>query len=143
LKLVPKKMIAMLGGGQLGRYFVMAAHKLGYKVTVLDPDPESPAGRVADIHLNYAYDNKEALDKIIQTCEAVSTEFENIPAESLDYLNEKIQVHPNANAVRIVQNRIREKKNFFGKMLYLLDFFMLSNQSKILMKLVKSAFPVF
>jgi len=109
LKLVPKKMIAMLGGGQLGRYFVMAAHKLGYKVTVLDPDPESPAGRVADIHLNYAYDNKEALDKIIQTCEAVSTEFENIPAESLDYLNEKIQVHPNANAVRIVQNRIREK----------------------------------
>src|SRR5210317_335058 len=102
-------MIAMLGGGQLGRYFVMAAHKLGYKVTVLDPDPDSPAGRVADIHLNYAYDNKEALDKIIQTCEAVSTEFENIPAESLDYLNKKIQVHPNANAVRIVQNRIREK----------------------------------
>jgi 5-(carboxyamino)imidazole ribonucleotide synthase len=109
LKLVPKKMLAMLGGGQLGRYFVMAAHKMGYKVTVLDPDPESPAGRVADIHLNYAYDNKEALDKIIQTCEAVSTEFENIPAESLDYLNKKIQVHPNANAVRIVQNRIREK----------------------------------
>jgi len=142
LKLVPKKMIAMLGGGQLGRYFVMAAHKLGYKVTVLDPDPESPAGRVADIHLNYAYDNKEALDKIIQTCEAVSTEFENIPAESLDYLNKKFKFILMQMPLGLCKTE-SEKKHFFGKMLYLLDFFMLSNQSKILMKLVKSAFPVF
>jgi 5-(carboxyamino)imidazole ribonucleotide synthase len=102
-------MLAMLGGGQLGRYFVMSAHKMGYKVTVLDPDPQSPAGRIADVHLCSAYDDKKALDEIISTCEAATTEFENIPADSLNYLKQKIQVYPDGESVRVVQNRIREK----------------------------------
>ena len=107
--IAPKKMLAMLGGGQLGRYFVMSAHKMGYKVTVLDPDPQSPAGRIADVHLCSAYDDKNALDEIISTCEAATTEFENIPADSLNYLKQKIQVYPDGESVRVVQNRIREK----------------------------------
>ena len=105
----PKKMLAMLGGGQLGRYFVMSAHKMGYKVTVLDPDPQSPAGRIADVHLCSAYDDQNALDEIIASCEAATTEFENIPADSLNYLKQKIQVYPDGESVRVVQNRIREK----------------------------------
>ena len=107
--IAPKKMLAMLGGGQLGRYFVMSAHKMGYKVTVLDPDPQSPAGRIADVHLCSAYDDKNVLDEIISTCEAATTEFENIPADSLNYLKQKIQVYPDGDSVRVVQNRIREK----------------------------------
>ena len=99
----------MLGGGQLGRYFVMSAHKMGYKVTVLDPDPQSPAGKIADVHLCNAYDDKGALDQIITSCEAATTEFENIPADSLNYLKQKIQVYPEGESVRVVQNRIREK----------------------------------
>ena len=74
--ITPKKMLAMLGGGQLGRYFVMSAHKMGYKVTVLDPDPQSPAGKIADVHLCSAYDDQDALDEIIATCVAATTEFE-------------------------------------------------------------------
>jgi len=109
LIIAPKKMLAMLGGGQLGRYFVMSAHKMGYKVTVLDPDPQSPAGRIADVHLCSAYDDQNALDEIIATCEAATTEFENIPADSLNYLKQKIQVYPDGDSVRVVQNRIREK----------------------------------
>jgi 5-(carboxyamino)imidazole ribonucleotide synthase len=109
LIITPKKMLAMLGGGQLGRYFVMSAHKMGYKVTVLDPDPQSPAGRIADVHLCSAYDDKKALDEIISSCEAATTEFENIPADSLNYLKQKIQVYPDGESVRVVQNRIREK----------------------------------
>jgi len=109
LIITPKKMLAMLGGGQLGRYFVMSAHKMGYKVTVLDPDPQSPAGKIADVHLCSAYDDQNALDEIIATCEAATTEFENIPADSLNYLKHKIQVYPDGDSVRVVQNRIREK----------------------------------
>lgn len=109
MKIAPKKMLAMLGGGQLGRYFVMSAHKMGYKVTVLDPDPQSPAGRIADVHLCHAYDDKNALNEITVTCEAATTEFENIPADSLNYLKQKIQVYPDGESVRVVQNRIREK----------------------------------
>ncbi len=70
----------MLGGGQLGRYFVMAAHRLGYKVMVLDPDPASIAGAAADHHIVAAYDDPTALHDLASRCAAVTCEFENVPA---------------------------------------------------------------
>jgi 5-(carboxyamino)imidazole ribonucleotide synthase len=103
----------MLGGGQLGRFFVIAAHELGYRVIVLDPDPHSPAGRIADAHVVAAYDDAAALERIAQTCAAVSTEFENVPAASLAQLAKFIPVHPSAECVAIAQNRISEK-TFLG-----------------------------
>ena len=60
--LLPPAMLGILGGGQLGRFFVIAAHEMGYKVTVLDPDPQSPAGTIADIHLCKSYDDISALE---------------------------------------------------------------------------------
>ena len=99
----------MLGGGQLGRFFVSAAHEMGYKVWVLDPDPHSPAGLVADRHLVAAYDDYVALDSLGNECAAVTTEFENVPADTLDYLTKFIPVHPAASAVAVCQNRIAEK----------------------------------
>jgi len=103
------KMLCMLGGGQLGRFFVMSAQNLGYEVTVLDPNPKSPAGLIANIHICARYDDKIALDQIIGTCSAVTTEFENIPCDTLAYLENSLVVHPSAHAVSIVQNRIKEK----------------------------------
>jgi 5-(carboxyamino)imidazole ribonucleotide synthase len=99
----------MLGGGQLGRFFVSAAHEMGYKVWVLDPDSHSPAGLIADHHLVAAYDDYAALDAMAAECAAVTTEFENVPANTLDYLAKFIQVHPSASAVAVCQNRIAEK----------------------------------
>ena len=81
--ILPPATLGMLGGGQLGRFFVMAAHELGYRVAVLDPDPQSPAGRIADQHLVAAYDDPDALNRIAESCVAVTTEFENVPAGSL------------------------------------------------------------
>ena len=101
--------LGMLGGGQLGRFFVLAAHDLGYRVVVLDPDPDSPAGRVADEHLHAAYDDPWALERIENTCEAVSTEFENIPAQTLERLARRLPVRPGAAAVSTAQDRLREK----------------------------------
>ena len=105
----PPAMLGMLGGGQLGRFFVIAAHELGYKVTVLDPDTSSPAGKIADIHLCAHFDDEHALKQMAQTCLAVTTEFENVPASALEKLAEKIAVHPNAACVAIAQNRVSEK----------------------------------
>ena len=99
----------MLGGGQLGRFFVIAAHELGYRVVVLDPDPQSPAGRIADQHLVAAYDDADALNRMAESCAAVTTEFENVPADSLAYLSKFVPVRPGAEAVRISQNRSAEK----------------------------------
>ena len=101
--------LGMLGGGQLGRYFVMAAHELGYQVWVLDPDQDSPAGRIADRHLRAAYDDPTALAELAAGCAAVTTEFENVPAESLACLAEQLPVHPSAAAVSVCQDRLAEK----------------------------------
>ncbi|MDR1063861.1 MAG: 5-(carboxyamino)imidazole ribonucleotide synthase [Azoarcus sp.] len=107
--ILPPSTLAMLGGGQLGRFFVSAAHELGYTVWVLDPDGESPAGRIADRHLCAAYDDAGALDDIAVHCAAVTTEFENVPAATLAYLAGRMPAHPSAQAVAICQDRIAEK----------------------------------
>jgi 5-(carboxyamino)imidazole ribonucleotide synthase len=102
-------MLGILGGGQLGRFFVIAAHEMGYKVTVLDPDPNSPAGAIADIHLCKAFDDLSALEEMRNTCQAVTTEFENVSADSMDFISKKIHVSPSAESVRIAQYRVLEK----------------------------------
>ncbi|MEQ1803177.1 MAG: 5-(carboxyamino)imidazole ribonucleotide synthase [Gammaproteobacteria bacterium] len=101
--------LGLLGGGQLGRFFVQAAHELGYSVWVLDPDPASPAGRIADKHLAAAYEDRVALDAMAAGCAAITTEFENVPAPSLEYLARTIRVRPSAAAVAVCQDRIAEK----------------------------------
>ena len=105
----PPSMLGILGGGQLGLFFVISAQKMGYKVTVLDPDKNSPAGNIADIHLCASYKDTSALDSIKKTCAAVTIEFENIPATTLEYLEKDLIVRPSSKAVSVVQNRIYEK----------------------------------
>lgn len=102
-------MLGLLGGGQLGRMFVVAARALGYRVTVLDPDADSPAVQVADRHLAAAYDDEHALAALARECAAITTEFENVPAASLEYLAVRVPVRPGAQAVSIAQDRAREK----------------------------------
>jgi 5-(carboxyamino)imidazole ribonucleotide synthase len=106
----PDAMLGMLGGGQLGRMFTLAAHSMGYRVTVLDPDSLSPAGAIADVHLKAAYQDREELGRLAGTCLAVTTEFENVPAESLRWLAAHCAVRPAGEAVAVVQDRIREKR---------------------------------
>jgi len=108
--ILPPAMLGMLGGGQLGRFFVIAAHEMGYRVTVLDPDKNSPAGKIADVHLCAAYDDAEALKKMAETCQAITTEFENVPAATLDTLAKSRTVRPSAKAVAIAQHRVMEKQ---------------------------------
>ena len=101
--------LGILGGGQLGRFFTIAAQNMGYSVIVFDPDKESPAGKVANKHICKPYDDLKALDDLKASCAAVTTEFENIPAETLQYLEKDIIVRPKSQAVAVAQNRIKEK----------------------------------
>lgn len=107
--ILPPSMLGMLGGGQLARFFVIAAHEMGYQVTVLDPDKNSPAGMIADVHLCAAYDDMQALNEMARTCVAVTTEFENVPASTLESLAKAVPVHPAAAAVAVCQHRVSEK----------------------------------
>ena len=107
--IAPGGWLGLLGGGQLGRMFCHAAQSLGYKVAVLDPAEECPAGMVADLHIRAAYDDEAGLARLAQQCRAVTTEFENVPADSLRALAARCRVSPAADAVAVVQDRIAEK----------------------------------
>lgn len=109
LPILPGRWLGMVGGGQLGRMFCHAAQSLGYKVAVLDPAASSPAGVVADHYIQAAYDDPAGLDELARLCQAISTEFENVPAQSLHRLANNSVVSPSGDAVAIVQDRIREK----------------------------------
>ncbi|MFM8331065.1 MAG: 5-(carboxyamino)imidazole ribonucleotide synthase [Candidatus Methylumidiphilus sp.] len=120
--ILPKAMLGILGGGQLGRMFTMSARSMGYRVTVLDPDPESPAGSLADVHLCAGYTDADALRQLAETCAAVTTEFENVPAESMRFLEQHTRVSPSAAAVAIAQDRIAEKRYIVGAGLQVAPF---------------------
>lgn len=106
---LPGATIGVLGGGQLGRMFVVAARTMGYKTVVLDSDENSPAGLIADHHICAGYEDAAGLQQMAELCDAVTTEFENVPATSLRKLAETCFVSPSAEAVEIAQNRGREK----------------------------------
>ena len=107
--IAPGSWLGLLGGGQLGRMFTMAAQSMGYRVMVLDPGDHSPAGSVADRHLQADYLDREALRAMASRCAAATTEFENVPAESLAFLAQHRVVSPSSEAVAVAQDRIREK----------------------------------
>jgi len=107
--ILPGATIGMIGGGQLGRMFVIAAKYLGYNVLVLEPGENSPAGQVADEQIVAAYDDPEALATFAQRCDVITTEFENIPASVLETLSESTPVRPSAAALSKTQDRIIEK----------------------------------
>ena len=105
----PGAWLGLLGGGQLGRMFCMAAQSMGYKVAVLDPGTESPAGTVADLHIRRDYLDAQGLEELARLCKGVTTEFENVPAKALEFLAGHCLVSPMAASVAIAQDRIREK----------------------------------
>jgi 5-(carboxyamino)imidazole ribonucleotide synthase len=108
----PGATLGVMGGGQLGRMFVHAAQAMGYRVAVLDPDPESPAGQVSHQHICCEYLDEKGLALLAETAHAITTEFENVPAQALRSLAQRRPVAPDAEAVAICQDRVREKEQF-------------------------------
>jgi 5-(carboxyamino)imidazole ribonucleotide synthase len=108
--IAPGTFLGLLGGGQLGRMFTMAAQAMGYRVMVLDPGRHSPAGTVADRHIWSDYLDSAALAELGRCCAAVTTEFENVPAAALERLADWCVVSPAAASVAVAQDRIREKR---------------------------------
>jgi len=118
--------IGVMGGGQLGRMLAQAAQVLGMRVIVLDPQAEGPASQVADQHMQAAYDDPAALDRFAEACDAITTEFENVPALSLKQIARDKPVCPAADAVAIAQDRWCEKSFFSAQQLPTAPFALLA-----------------
>jgi len=121
--LPPGSTIGILGGGQLGRMLSQAASRLGFNVVILDPEENSPAGRVSQGQIVAAYDDPTALTVLGRTCQAVTFEFENVPAASVERLAASgAWVAPGPKALAIAQDRVEEKTFLNGVGAATVDF---------------------
>lgn len=107
--ILPGGTLGVLGGGQLGRMFTIEARRMGYRVVVVDPQPGAPAAQLADRHLVRPWTDPESINELTAACDAVTTEFENVPAEVLRALAAHLPVRPSADAVALTQDRLVEK----------------------------------
>jgi 5-(carboxyamino)imidazole ribonucleotide synthase len=110
----PGSTIGVLGGGQLGRMFAMAARRMGYRVHTLAPEHDTPTGQIADLEVNAAYDDLDAVRAFAAAVDVVTFEFENVPAAAAAAAEEHAIVRPNGRSLSVAQHRIREKNFLTG-----------------------------
>jgi 5-(carboxyamino)imidazole ribonucleotide synthase len=109
LPILPGAKIGVLGSGQLGRMFAMAARRMGYLVHTFSPDSDTPTGQVADVEITASYDDLEAVRAFARGVEVVTFEFENVPAATVEAVAEFVPVRPSGAALHTAQHRVREK----------------------------------
>jgi 5-(carboxyamino)imidazole ribonucleotide synthase len=102
--------IGIIGGGQLGRMLAMAAARLGYRTTILEPQPDCPAAQVANRQIVAAYDDASALEELARTSAVVTYEFENVPVAAAEALAKNVAVYPPPKALEVSQDRLIEKR---------------------------------
>ena len=105
----PGSTLGVLGSGQLGRMFAIAARRLGYRVHVLSPDDDTPTGQVADLEIRASYDDLDAIAAFARGVSVVTFEFENVPAATTAAAEKFAPVRPGGNVLHVSQNRLREK----------------------------------
>jgi 5-(carboxyamino)imidazole ribonucleotide synthase len=107
--ILPGAVIGVLGSGQLGRMFAIAARRMGYRVHVLSPDDDTPTGQVADVEIQTSYDDLERVAQFAQSVAAVTFEFENVPVATAEVAARYAPVRPAGQVLHTTQNRLREK----------------------------------
>ncbi|HJU84263.1 MAG TPA: 5-(carboxyamino)imidazole ribonucleotide synthase [Holophagaceae bacterium] len=111
----PGATLGLLGGGQLGRMFALAARKMGYRVHALDPGEDCPAGQVADLEIRAHFHDVAAAREMARGVAVMTVEFENIASEMLEAVAEICPMRPGAFVLHTVQQRLREKTFLSGK----------------------------
>jgi len=108
--ILPGATIGVLGSGQLGRMFALAARRLGYRVHTFSPDTDTPTGQVADREVVAAYEDLDAVRDFARQVSVVTFEFENVPAETAEAVAALVPVRPGGAVLHVAQNRLREKR---------------------------------
>jgi 5-(carboxyamino)imidazole ribonucleotide synthase len=107
--ILPGAAVGVLGSGQLGRMFALAARRMGYRVHTFSPDSDTPTGQVADVEVCASYDDLDAVRRFASAVSVVTFEFENIPAPTAEAAAACTPVRPAGNVLHVAQNRLREK----------------------------------
>ena len=107
--ILPGSTIGVLGSGQLGRMFAIAARQMGYRVHTFSPDFDTPTGQVSDLEVTAPYEDLDAIRDFAYNVAAVTFEFENVPAETAAAVEEIVPVRPSGHILHTTQHRLREK----------------------------------
>ncbi|MCA9444398.1 MAG: 5-(carboxyamino)imidazole ribonucleotide synthase [Candidatus Omnitrophica bacterium] len=106
---LPGSVIGVLGSGQLGRMFAIAARQMGYRVHALSPDNDTPAGQVADVEIQAPYEDLDSVAQFASRVDVITFEFENVPSKTTEVAERHAPVRPAGSVLNTTQNRIREK----------------------------------
>lgn len=106
---LPGATVGVLGSGQLGRMFAIAARRMGYRVHTFSPDEDTPTGQVADVEVTASYDDLDAVRAFAAKVDVVTFEFENVPAATAQAVEREAPVRPSGELLHITQHRLREK----------------------------------
>src|SRR3954468_1953837 len=112
--ILPGSAVGVLGSGQLGRMFAIAARQMGYRVHTFSPDSDTPTGQVADVEVTASYDDLDAVRAFARNVSVVTFEFENVPAATAAAAAEFAPVRPGGDVLHVTQHRLREK-SFLAK----------------------------
>jgi len=107
--ILPGAAIGVLGSGQLGRMFAIAARRMGYRVHTFSPDQDTPTGQIADVEVVAPYDDLDAVRKFASNVSVVTFEFENVPTDTAEAAESRAPVRPAGSVLHTTQQRIREK----------------------------------
>ncbi|MGH9944395.1 MAG: 5-(carboxyamino)imidazole ribonucleotide synthase, partial [Pyrinomonadaceae bacterium] len=109
MPLLPGATVGVLGSGQLGRMFAMAARRMGYVVHTFSPETDTPTGQVADVEVTAAYDDLDAVRRFAREVDVVTFEFENVPSAAVEVISELVPTRPSGHVLHTTQHRVREK----------------------------------
>jgi 5-(carboxyamino)imidazole ribonucleotide synthase len=107
--ILPNSTIGVLGSGQLGRMFAIAARRMGYRVHTFSPDTDTPTGQVADYEISAAYEDLDTVEEFAKKVDVITFEFENVPSATVEAAEKYAPVRPRGEVLHITQNRLREK----------------------------------
>jgi len=137
----PGATIGVLGSGQLGRMFAIAARRMGYRVHTLSPDNDTPTGQVADLEVQAAYDDLDAVRRFAQNVSVVTFEFENVPAPTAEAAAQYAPVRPAGSVLNTTQHRLREKTFLSGAGFPVTPFVTVHSEAELKMGLARLGTP--
>lgn len=137
----PGSTVGVMGSGQLGRMFAIAARRMGYRIHVFSPESDTPAGQLADLEVAAPYDDQAAIEAFASGVDVLTFEFENIPVCSVDWAAAHCAVRPSGKVLHICQHRLREKQFLAGAGIPVAPFAPVASETELLAALERIGVP--
>ena len=129
--ILPGAVLGVMGSGQLGRMFAIAARRMGYRVHTFSPDYDTPTGQVADLEVTAGYEDEEAVRKFAKGIDVLTFEFENVPSGTVEWAEAHCPVRPSGRVLHVCQHRLREKEFLAGEGIPIAPFFKVESAGEL------------